>query len=282
MIPYDKLQYKPNEKNVQESFTPPHLPRFQNLLYETDYIKLMHCEKCKIKHEGKFASGRFCSRACANAREMSLKTKQKISSKLKDRTRKKKIYKDVERACKNCYNKFVISEKSTRKCCSKKCLKKNRGGFREGSGRSKSGWYKGIFCNSTWELAFLICCSDAGIKVERCNEKFEYLHKNTTKNYHPDFKIKETYIEIKGFEPESFKSKLEFFPKEKKLLIFRKENLNHIFDYVFKFYGKNFFELYEGNPHKLRNNFCKVCNEPAIKIYCSQRCSFFGNRKKTP
>jgi len=31
-----------------------------------------------------------------------------------------------------------------------------KGGKRIGSGRGKSGWYKGYWCDSSWELAYVI------------------------------------------------------------------------------------------------------------------------------
>jgi hypothetical protein len=44
----------------------------------------MKCEKCNNEHDGSFASGRFCSRECANSRgKRSKKTKQKISEGMK-------------------------------------------------------------------------------------------------------------------------------------------------------------------------------------------------------
>jgi hypothetical protein len=43
------------------------------------------CEKCGKEHDGKFGSGRFCSRACANSRVHSEETKERISKSLKDK-----------------------------------------------------------------------------------------------------------------------------------------------------------------------------------------------------
>ena len=34
--------------------------------------------------------------------------------------------------------------------------KNTRGGYRPGSGRAKTGYYKGIYCGSTYELAWVI------------------------------------------------------------------------------------------------------------------------------
>ena len=39
-------------------------------------------------------------------------------------------------------------------------LKGKTGGIREGAGRSKSGWYKGYYCNSSYELAWVIYSLD--------------------------------------------------------------------------------------------------------------------------
>lgn len=43
----------------------------------------MKCEKCENVHNGDFGSGRFCSRACANARIHSTETKKKISTSIR-------------------------------------------------------------------------------------------------------------------------------------------------------------------------------------------------------
>lgn len=38
----------------------------------------MNCEKCDKEHDGKYGSGRFCSRQCANSRDRSVETRLKI------------------------------------------------------------------------------------------------------------------------------------------------------------------------------------------------------------
>jgi hypothetical protein len=43
----------------------------------------MVCEKCNKQHNGKFGSGRFCSRECANSREITNEIKNKISLSLR-------------------------------------------------------------------------------------------------------------------------------------------------------------------------------------------------------
>lgn len=41
------------------------------------------CESCGVNHDGSFGSGRFCSRGCANRRNHSNETKDKISDSVK-------------------------------------------------------------------------------------------------------------------------------------------------------------------------------------------------------
>ena len=53
-------------------------------------------------------------------------------------------------------------------------MKKNplSGGLRHGSGRGKKGWYKGYWCDSTWELAWVIYQLDNGkVPVRNKGEK---------------------------------------------------------------------------------------------------------------
>ena len=50
------------------------------------------------------------------------------------------------------------------------------GGYRMNSGRGKKGWYKGIFCDSSWELAFLVYHLEHNLYIERCKEKRKYFY----------------------------------------------------------------------------------------------------------
>lgn len=43
----------------------------------------MKCEKCENDHNGDFGSGRFCSRTCANTKNHSTETKNKISASIR-------------------------------------------------------------------------------------------------------------------------------------------------------------------------------------------------------
>jgi len=98
---------------------------------------------------------------------------------------------------------FDIRNIRGRTYCSKECkhkyLSAHTGGYREGSGRGKQGWYKGIHCDSSWELAFLVYYKDHNLNIERCKEKRSYIWNNEVHSYYPDFITDGGIIEIKGY-----------------------------------------------------------------------------------
>jgi len=222
-------------------------------------------------------------------------TKRKISEKIKEcvrlnpekfkRSQKEKILK----YCINCNTKMELRPSDTDKFCSLKCknesiekgyLKGKSGGLREGAGRSKSGWYKGYYCNSSYELAWVIYSLDNNVKFKRNTKGFEYLNtEGYISNYYPDFYIEseETYIEIKGYKEKEFNNKHNFF--KEKIIIIDKKDIKPILFYVKNKYGNNFIELYEGNPYNIKNNKCLCCGQPAKFQYCSRVCSGKGVRK---
>lgn len=247
------------------------------------------CEKCEKEVEVKFGSGKFCSRKCANSRIRTEDTKKKISIGVRNcnayaegricAKKGKSKYTILDKICPLCGATFKCSSGYGKKFCSSECVSKNplTGGYRPGSGRSKSGWYKNFYCGSTWELAFLIWALDHKIPVERCAEKFKYEFEGT-RTYLPDFVVGDLFVEIKGYDTEQTRAKIDQFPKN--LVVLREEDLEPVFSYVKTAYGANFYELYEGNPHNQKKNSCKQCGKPCRRVYCSQRCSIFGNHAK--
>ena len=122
-------------------------------------------------------------------------------------------------------------------------LKQNSGGVRKGAGRGKNGWYKGYWCDSSWELAFVIYNLDNNIKFERNTEGFEYTFENEKHKYYPDFIIDNKYVEIKGHMNDKSISKIEQF--ENNLIIIDKNNIKKYLDYTIDKYGKKYIKLYE-------------------------------------
>ena len=122
-------------------------------------------------------------------------------------------------------------------------MKKNgAGGYRRGSGRGKKGWYKGFFCDSSYELAFLIYCLDNNIDIKRNKDKLPYTFEGKSHIYIPDFIVDGKYIEIKGYKTKQFEEKLKWYPN---IVVYYEEDLKEVFNYVENKYGKNYISLYE-------------------------------------
>jgi hypothetical protein len=119
----------------------------------------------------------------------------------------------------------------------------NRGGYREKAGRGHMGWYKGYYCNSSWELAWVIYNIEHGILFTRNTFGFDYVFEGRTFKFYPDFKINDEYVEIKGWLTPKNKEKISQF-KGKLKVIFQKD-MKPFLDYTIKKYGKNYVTLYE-------------------------------------
>ena len=122
------------------------------------------------------------------------------------------------------------------------------GGLRKGSGKGKKGWYKGYWCDSSWELAWVIYNIENKISCVRNIEGFEYIYNNKKRKYYPDFIIDGVFFEIKGRRcfndlDEQSKEKINQFSKPLNVL-YKKDMVKYL-DYTLKQYGKDFIKLFE-------------------------------------
>jgi hypothetical protein len=208
---------------------------------------------------------------------------------VKDNWHKYKLFgKKKENVCVECNNKFLVGPKEkSKKYCSENCLSKHRGGYREGSGRSYSGRYKGIFCGSSYELAWVIYNLDHGIDFER----FDGFLQNDKVKYIPDFYIRQTntIVEIKGFvtDQQKLNNKIQLAQDNGyNISILFENDLRHIFKYVKSKYGNDFIKLYENKSCEkvtckyCSNLFAKKYNKNFKNIYCSRKCAALGNKTK--
>ena len=225
--------------------------------------KILYCENCGKVIDGSYGSGRFCNRHCAtiygniHRPKRSAESKKKTSISVKNSIkcqiaaeRSRKIY-----HCKYCNKEFSISDIrdiSGRLYCSKECkhkyLSEHTGGYRQGSGRGKQGWYKGIHCDSSWELAYLVYHLDHNLYIERCKEKRYYVWNNKQHTYYPDFITDDGIIEIKGYSTDQWKSKEE---QNSDVKVLYKNEIKPYLDYVTNTYGTDFIKLYDGYNPKL-------------------------------
>lgn len=129
---------------------------------------------------------------------------------------------------------------------SKTMRQKGLGGLRKGSGRGKKGYYKGVWCDSTWELAYVLYNIDHNIDFVRNTKGFEYTYNGGTHRYYPDFMLPDdTYIEVKGYYTSQTHAKLQQFSHTHKLVIIDKLTIKPYLEYAVNKYGQEFYNLYD-------------------------------------
>lgn len=180
-------------------------------IFNTRSLKREHSKICSLKKDWR-------------CKPLSKETKKKISESLKGKGHKvsEETKKKISETCKN--NKLS-------------------GGYRKGSGRGKKGTYKGYYCDSSWELAYVIYNLDHSIKFERNEELFPYEFNGEQHKYKPDFIENGVYVEIKGYFTEQVKAKEFAFPYQLKYI--DKDTIKPYLEYAEQAYGKDFIKLYE-------------------------------------
>lgn len=182
-------------------------------------------------------------------------------------------------------NSCIICGKDAKnKYCSRTCGgKASKGGYRPGSGRAKTGYYKGIYCGSTYELCWVIYQLDH----DRPFERFEGFLEFEGKKYFPDFIQNNKIVEIKGFEDQEKVAAKTLIATQNgyEVVVLRADDLQKEFNYVRSTYTKNYKSLYDEYKPKFEytcaccgNLFSKDKASKYAKVYCSRSCSLKGNR----
>ena len=142
---------------------------------------------------------------------------------------------------KNYREKLSEEEK---KNISEKISKKLTGriaGPKVGLGRGHKGWYKGIWCDSSYELAYVYDCLEKGLSIRRNTERFPYVWEGVEKGYYPDFIVEEDLVEIKGYSNPQTEFKMSQCTKP--LTILREKDLKKSLDSIKLKYGNKFWEV---------------------------------------
>lgn len=151
-------------------------------------------------------------------------------------------------------------------------LIKSRGGDRLNSGWSKTGYYKGVYCGSTYELCWVIHAMDHGVQFKR----FEGVLKKDGVTYIPDFLLDDgiTIIELKGYDVRENVNKKTKLAESLgyKVNVLREQELQPIFDYVKKHYGVSWQKSYT-----LFDGF-----KPTYTYECTTCCKTFSTENKRP
>lgn len=271
------------------------------------------CKKCGKKFFlswSKWVLSDFCTKECARSFSTMMKREEinkKVSKtltgisttkggKVSVEDNKKKYY-SSPKICPIC-DKVISYENRHHKTCSFECGKKmfvksNRergtyektGGYREGSGRSKSGYYKGFFCGSTYELVYYIYCKDHNIRVERNEQTYPYEWEGKTHTYLPDFITDDGLVEIKGYHTKQVDAKVSAVDKPIKVLYIK--DLEPMMKYLDENYGVH-HKGKQNNYHTLYDDYkptfeytCHHCGEiftrdkklKTDKVFCSRSCA---------
>ena len=249
-----------------------------------DFAKDRVCKKCQ-KHftwnQNPYSD--FCSRSCARSYSASFANGKKISARIRELNQKMHVIKCIScgkellvpfcvtrKECDECLHyigkcvicgKLIPVELRRNKTCSKECglklgaqsnsatqkIRHSSGGCRKGAGYGKKGWYKGFWCDSSWELAYVIYNLEYGIQFERNTTGYEYFYKDAKHKYYPDFILADgTYVEIKGYYTEQAHVKHAAFRADGHVLhVIDKKEIQQYLDYAMQQHGKDFIELYE-------------------------------------
>lgn len=216
-----------------------------------------HCKQC-----GKIINSyvpKFCGHSCRAKfnnllkKPRSLESRKKTSASMKRahidpaNKLKWKIKYDSQRkfytlVCRNCKKKFV--HKSRNKIyCSKPCLKKGHSKLRIENPRNnwgKSGKYRGIICQSTYELAFVIWAIDKHKNIVKCKLQIDYEFEGRYRKYNPDFEIDGKIYEIKGWSDERSLHKVATaIQKGIPIILLNKKKMKKYLDYVNTKYNCN-------------------------------------------
>jgi endogenous inhibitor of DNA gyrase (YacG/DUF329 family) len=260
--------FNPNKKLRDEK---------NSLLYKgklkVDRIKLLqNCPKCNKEFEIKITNSelernkyrKFCSRKCANSKQWSDEHKKKLSESCKnsekvkvankiitegrknslEKNRLKKIKKpNIIFTCLYCGKEGIDKNRHKDRKYHFNCSKKASGGIRKGSSRGKCGWYKGYWCDSSYELVFVIYCLDHNIKIQRNKKGYEYVYRGKKHIYYPDFRVNGILTEIKNFRSELTDEKLKSV--NEKIDIIYRDTIQPYIKYVEEKYGKDYLKLYK-------------------------------------
>lgn len=209
----------------------------------------------KIYKSGKYR--KTCSDKCSHILSVKKSSEDrniKISNSVKQYNLTRQNYKT--RICKYCGKEYTLLESKSPHYCSNDCMVKGRhiklselakrnkfGGLNPDTTHTnyKRGFYNNIWCDSSWELAFVVYCLEHNISIKRNYSYKEYIFENRIFKFYPDFIINENeLVEIKGFITPKNKAKIE---QINDVTFIYKNEIKKYIDYVVEKYGINYYDI---------------------------------------
>lgn len=235
----------------------------------TKPIVLDNCNFCdkqfiRVKHHN--TTKKFCSAVCSNKHRgpRTEEEKRKISESIKrnpktydpiitKKGQRRKSY--ISFTCPICASISEVTPSNKRKTCGvKSCVKEYRskiskvGGYKKGSARSKCGYFQGHYCDSTYELVWVMYNLEHSIQFTRFKDKIPYIDdEGVSRNYHPDFISNGKVIEIKGFHTKLVDIKTQAARDAGyDIDVLYKKDIQYMFDwFIEKYPEKKLEDMYE-------------------------------------
>ena len=209
---------------------------------------MKNCKKCDCEFMPAKGLINFCSIECRNSRTFNNESRDKKRKSNSNQIPWNKGLKStwIRTKCFFCGNDIEHPKCKPKKYHSE-CWLKSSGGYRKGSGVGKKGYYEGYWCDSSWELAWVIYHLENNISFERNKIGFVYEYKNKKRKYFPDFIVQGVYYEIKGrknFDELSKIDKEKINQFKEKLIVLYYEQIKPYLDYVISKYGDDYIRLY--------------------------------------
>ncbi len=249
------------------------------------------CVECGTPFSFDRKHRRFCDTSCSQLHSHRTNPQraktwvQEMKRRRRDGTWKTTARKATSRTtihCKVCEQPVVVVPsdiKRGRKYCSQVCARKDGVGVcyspdrENANGTHKAGWYAGIYCNSSWELAWVLYQQAHGIDFARNREAFNYVYEGRVHAFYPDFRLGDgSYVEIKGYANDKWQEKKRQFPHA--LIVLNAAEMRPILDWAIAVHGQDFTRLYNGDTPSNAAK-CVVCGSPCGprgKIVCSNVC----------
>lgn len=142
--------------------------------------------------------------------------------------------------CSDEHRHNVLSKKALNRCAKGEFGGKNNETYK----KHKHGWYHGLYCGSSWELAFVLWMEHNGFSVRRSDKVLEYEYEGKIFKYYPDYEVNGKTYEIKGFADYKAEAKHKAFPW---IEYYDREKMKPIIKEVKLIFGKNFVDLLEDN-----------------------------------
>ena len=210
----------------------------------------------RVNHEG--LECQFCGKTCKN--QNSLRNHERLCKYNPDKQINSfvKYNAEVSKGIRIAWNKGLTKDTDYRVANQSKTFKERfaQGLYERHSSpnsktycsRYKYGTYKGYYCDSSWELAFLIYHLDMNHNVQRNSESFDYITtEGLDRKFFPDFKIEDTFYEIKGGYDKQAECKLKAFPKDLSLEWISTKEIQFYIDYAKSRFGRDFYTIYDRN-----------------------------------